>query len=299
MLTHFTLNDYNIGLRETLRNPDRDIVFSVSEHKTTGSHGEAVFGLDQSEAALLDGYLKMRSHMVTNTSQPLVFVTSTGKAMTQSAIASGLTSAFSQSGFMDSVNCTKLRKTTVTTIHKHYPDKRHNLSTHMCHRLPTAEKYYRINHKKDNTSEISKLIRYSNNTPSAVLGGQLVYERNSASVEPIELVRDNVSNTVNASSANEPTDVVQFEDNSANVVMPYQKRNLWSQENRNLVKETFRHLIDREKTPINEVTEILYKNPKLLEKFQNDLKLSGRSLVNAVKDKIRGFFRKKYGFKKR
>ena len=59
-----------------------------------------------------------------------VFITATHTKMTQSNVSSALTQAFSNSGFSERVNCTKLRKSAVTQIHGTDPDKRADLASH-------------------------------------------------------------------------------------------------------------------------------------------------------------------------
>ena len=59
-----------------------------------------------------------------------MFVNHTGIQMTQSNVASGLTSAFKKCGFAKRVTCRKLRKVAVTQVHSAHPDKKHDVAAH-------------------------------------------------------------------------------------------------------------------------------------------------------------------------
>ena len=79
---------------------------------------------------------------------------------------------------------------------------------------------------------------------------------------------------------------------------PYQKRIRWSTENRDLIFKKFASFVRNERTPIAEIEQTLLSDPVLHRKLEEDMNMRGRMLVHAVKDKVRSFFRAKYGYKK-
>ena len=79
--------------------------------------------------------------------------------------------------------------------------------------------------------------------------------------------------------------------------MQLQKRRLWSEENRAKIREKFNDMVMNQRVPIDEVRSALEEDKNLLAKLEKDMGLFGNSLVLAVKDKIRSFYRSKYGFK--
>lgn len=237
-----------------------DVVFTVAKHKTTTSHGAATLALNEHESELLSGYMHVRTGQQFADAQPFVFITTTKQQMTQSNIASALTTAFSHSGFSDRVNCTMLRKSAVTQVHKNNPEKRHDLASHMCHRTATAEKHYRIMEKKSNSVSCSQLLRDTFGT---------------------EQRPEQTLDSSNSSSA------------------PYLKKVLFSKETRDVIFAKFAKFVQQQKTPIADIQETLYSDPELVARLERELNLTGKALVNCVKDKVRSFFRQKYGFKKR
>ena len=193
--------------------------------------------------------------------------------MTQSNVSSALTAAFANSSFNDRVNCTKLRKSAVTQIHGSHPDKRAALASHMCHRVTTAEKHYRLVEKKSNTVACSQLLREAFNDSTHVPD---IDTEPTASSMPTE---------TGLSYTSLP-------------LAPYQKRIRWSIENRDLISKKFASFVKNERTPIAEIEQTLLSDPVLHKKLEEDMNMSGRMLVHAVKDKVRSFFRAKYGYKK-
>ena len=262
VLAHFSVQDYKDGLKQP---PDDEgnLVFTVAEHKTTGTHGAATLAVNDHEAALLAGYMAFRQLPQFSDAEPYVFLTLRKTKMTQSNVSSALTAAFRNSGFSDRVNCTKLRKAAVTQVHKAHPEKRHDLASHMCHRVATAEKHYRYVEKKVNSVTCS------------------------------ELLRQTLSTDQSTSSSD-----VHRDDDTQTCVVPYQKRFLWTKENRDLVFDKFSSFVAQQRTPIAAIEHKLLSEPELARKLEKDLQLSGRALVHCVKDKVRSFFRSKYGFKK-
>lgn len=262
VLTNFTINDYKTGLDQLARTNAESLVFMIAEHKTAGTHGAATLAVSSEEGKLLAGYMAIRQKCEIVSSSPFVFVTQTGKHMTQSLVSSALTAAFAASGYPERVNCTKLRKAAVTQVHSKFPDKRTDLAAHMLHRTNTAESTYRMIAKSTNTVACSKLLR----------------ETMSELPEP----------QTSAGCASEQ----EFH-------QPYQRRISWSIENRDLIRAKFDSFVKREQTPIKEIQAVLESDPVLLSKLELDFKLTGKNLVSVVKDKVRSFFRAKYGFGKR
>ena len=115
--------------------------------------------LIKTEAQLLQGYMRFRLLPQFADASAYVFVNTTKTPMTQSNVASALTVAFASSGYADRVNCTKFRKLAVTQIHQKHPEKRHDLASHMCHCVATAEKHYRLMEKKSNSVACTDVLR--------------------------------------------------------------------------------------------------------------------------------------------
>jgi hypothetical protein len=202
--------------------------------------------------------------------------------MTQSGISSCLTYAFSKCGYTSRVNCTKVRKAAVSEVHGNHPEKINNLAQHMCHLPSTAIKYYRHNDKKKNSIDMSNLLRNSL-SKATVLQDQQAHDVMNSDPE--------IGNVLE----NEPQNL-----NDVNIDNPlgFQvKRNVWSKENRDMVEIVFKKFITMQKTPINQIKETLLANADVLHKLEIDMKLSGDNLARVVKDKVRTFFRSKYGYK--
>jgi len=123
---------------------DGNMVFTVAKHKTAGTHGAATLAVITQEASLLASYVQLCARPQFMSAEPFVFITTTLTQMTRSNVSSALTAAFTNSGCNMRVNCTKLCKAAVSEIHKTHPDKHADLASHMCHRVATAEKHYRI-----------------------------------------------------------------------------------------------------------------------------------------------------------
>lgn len=272
VLTHFTIADYEASMKQAVVGAENH-VFTISEHKTASTHGAATLAVNSKEAKLLAGYMKLRKFPQFAKAEHFVFITATLSKMTQSNVSSALTAAFANSGFNDRVNCTKLRKSAVTQIHGNHPDKRADLASHMCHRVATAEKHYRLVEKKSNTVACSQLLRetFNDGTHGPDIG-----------TEP------------SVSSMQTETDLSFTSVPPA----PYQKRIRWSTENRDLIFKKFASFVRNERTPIAEIEQTLLSDPVLHRKLEEDMNMRGRMLVHAVKDKVRSFFRAKYGYKK-
>ena len=82
---------------------------------------------------------------------------------------------------------------------------------------------------------------------------------------------------------------------------PYQKQIHWiieNRENRDRISKKFASFVKAERTPIAEIEQTLLSDPVLHRKLEEDMNMSRRMLVQAVKDKVRSFFRAKYGYRK-
>ena len=258
VLINFSLSDYSTRKESD----DGSVVFSVCHHKTATVHGAATLAISADEAKLLAGYMKIRRLSQFPEASPYVFVNHTGSQMTQSNVASALTSAFGKCGFAERVTCTKLRKVAVTQVHSAHPDKKHDVAARMCHRLATAEKHYRYNEKQSNSVRCSNLLRQTLTQPSTTTS----------------LLRK----VVNVEAAEDGT--------GPESCTPYRKR-VWTAEDRDLVKQKFSSFVKREKTPIGDIQRVLNNDVQLREHLESSLGLTGHVLTKAVRDKIRSFFR--------
>jgi len=72
---------------------------------------------------------------------------------------------------------------------------------------------------------------------------------------------------------------------------------VWSRENRDIIFKKFSPLVAEQRAPLADVESILSADPDLIKKLENDLKISGKNLLRCVRDKIRSFYRSKYGYK--
>lgn len=304
VLANFKVLDYSEGLKESAKDGLSSMVFTVAEHKTAGSHGAATFAVDEEELRLMKGYFSMRNSYLASRlggrDIAYFFINNTGTRMSQSNIGCALTAAFLQSGYNYRVNCTKVRHAAVTNVHRQHPERAQDLAAHMLHTLGTAEKYYRHTKKKDNSVSMTTLIRQTLSKPGQV-GGQLP----ATSTETNHLNAEAEIDTDNIAQNESPNDTHNDADNENGVeksniepLFPYQHKNKWSIENRDLVRDYFSEMIQREKTPIAEVRLALDANDQLRLKLEKDFKTGGSALVHIVKDKIRSFFRSKYGDKR-
>jgi len=76
--------------------------------------------------------------------QRVRFCNTQGVKMTQTNITAALMKSFSDAGVKQKATCTRIRKTSVTRVHKAHPDHKHDVAVHMLHPLHTAEKHYRF-----------------------------------------------------------------------------------------------------------------------------------------------------------
>lgn len=60
----FTIVDYQQDVTEAVNAAAIDTLFTVSEHKTSASHGAATFAANPEEKALMDGYFTIRKGFV-------------------------------------------------------------------------------------------------------------------------------------------------------------------------------------------------------------------------------------------
>jgi len=103
VLINFSLSDYDARMVDD----KGSVVFNVAEHKTSSTHGTATICVNAEEARLLSDYLSMRYAVLQNFNSPSFFVSHTSKQMTQSTVASALSTAFVNIGIKDRVSCTK------------------------------------------------------------------------------------------------------------------------------------------------------------------------------------------------
>jgi len=78
--------------------------------------------------------------------------------MTQSTVASALSSSFGNSGYKQRVTCTKLKKCAVTNVHTNHAENKGDVVAHMCHRVATAEKHYHFIEKQINSLKCTQII---------------------------------------------------------------------------------------------------------------------------------------------
>ena len=107
--------------------------------------------IDRNETLLSEGY------MIINP-EPYFFINSTGSKMKAADVGNALTMAFHQSGYAKRVNCMTIRKTIVTYVHEHMPDKKGQLADHMLHRFGIADKHYKVWQKSKNTLECTNAV---------------------------------------------------------------------------------------------------------------------------------------------
>jgi len=260
---------------------------------------------------------------------PLVFITKHGGKLTQSLIASCLTKAFDKSGYKRRVTCTKLRKSATTLVFTTQKEHINSMASHMLHRPATQQKHYYLIDKKSNTVASTRLLRnaYQSaankaknistvNDNSAcdsfapVLNQSGLAMANHVGIEPVAVER-------NRSFATEMQPSTSFTDAAAPYVSdtvpefglgssrseapepdpqdspdrPYKKKIFWSIENKELVKAKFVHMVRCKLTPIDEIRQILSKDPVFVQKLEKDMNMTGKNLEVALRGKIRSFFR--------
>ena len=302
-LCNFTMSDYENGIRDAQIfdcNFDDGVTFTVTSHKTVTVHGPATFCVSKEESMLLASYIVMRKNLGIIVNVDNVFIKRTGTPMNSSGLAACLSTAFAKSGFSNRVNCNKLRKTSVSYVHTNHPDKRHDMSAHMLHRLATAEKTYRLVNKRTNSKMCSELLRkaYSVTSKTPVVISKVSAQPEIDGKSHLSHAETTEITPMADTGMEEETSVDDIDDPE---YMPeikgYIRRNIWTSENKDLVFQKFQTMIKTEKTPLADVKDMLMNDPGLYAKLEADLKQDGMSLVRVVRDKIRSFFRRKYGFK--
>jgi hypothetical protein len=283
VLLQFSLNDYDTGVKAS-RSANGDIAFTVVEHKTTTTHGEAILAVNAEEAAYLAGFIVLRTNLLVANARPFVFINHTGTKMTQADIGSALTSAFKRTTYKERVNCTKIRKAAVTAIHKQYPGQKGGVADHMCHRATTADKYYKCLVKKDNTFDSVQLIR-------GALTQQHVKISASEGPEPCHSGFLQVED-----SASVVCDIKEEYSVNDMYVTGSQKRCFWALDNTAAVRSAFADH-NSQSVRLEQVRLTLARHPQLESKLMLDLGMSGIVLLRCVRDKVRSFYRDKYGFK--
>ena len=108
---------------------------------------------------MIKQYLQMCKFYANDGTKPFVFINTSGFHMTQSNIASAMTTAFNKSGYMKRVDCMKIRKFIVTENRKLNPEMRTILAKHMLHKERTANNYYVVYEKSSNTSNCTDTLR--------------------------------------------------------------------------------------------------------------------------------------------
>jgi len=109
-----------------------------------------------------------------------------------------------------------------------HPDKQHDVASHICHRVATVEKHYRYVEKNVNSVTCSELLRQ----------------------------------TLSADKSKSSSDVHK-DDDTQTCVVPYQKRLLWTKENRDLVFDKFSSFVAQQHTPIAAIEHKLLSEPEL------------------------------------
>jgi len=69
-------------------------------------------------------------------------------------------------------------------------------------------------------------------------------------------------------------------------VPPDAKRVLRCRDSRDLIFEKFAAFTQKEKTSIVQIKEVPYSDPELVKRPENELNMTGRALVNCVKNKV-------------
>lgn len=303
VLCNFSVSDYEQGLKAQ-KVPATDIAFTVVEHKTATSHGEAVLAVNPEEAKLLAGYMIMRANLKTfGPAAPFVFINTTGSKMSQSNIGSSLTNAFQNSGYQERVNCTKLRKTVVTEIHKNHPDKKGPVAAHMCHREATAEKYYKIYEKQKNTFDSVQLLRNAfaevpDKCLSAVDDSVPINPSRVSSICKTTSVLDGESEFSDDDSDLIPDTDIEMAESDVELAEDLKKGGrLWSDKHSRDVQRLFSDFIDKHSAPLLDIDQRLDCLPLFKAEWSRALNRSGHALTRCVRDKVRSYYRFIYGYK--
>lgn len=136
-------------------------VVYVANHKTNEIHGAAPLVLNQN---LYDCYLNYLEHcrkciVLHNQSDSRnVFLTSKGRAVESSDLYSGLKLIWKKAGLSTNIGSTLIRKTVTTVVHKEMPQYKDMVAQQLCHRLSTAESYYKQQQKSSQMVEASKIV---------------------------------------------------------------------------------------------------------------------------------------------
>lgn len=133
-------------------------VISVTDHKTASNHGPAKIVL----TSILFGWLSLFTSdirpLVLEREQTNVFLSSRGEPLTSGQVSKAIQSVWMKSGLSSQINCTLIRKSAVSAVHRLVPDCRSNLADLMGHRLETATKSYRLADRNFTTVSASQTL---------------------------------------------------------------------------------------------------------------------------------------------
>jgi len=275
VLINFSLNTY-----EHATVSGNSLVFAVAEQKSGDTHGAATFAVNQEEATLLKSYMRLRKLERFDQAEPFVFINITGTQMTTSNVATALTTAFKNSGYKYSVSCSKVRKAVVTEVHDKFPDRKQDVADHMLHRLSTATIHYKYTDKQKNSVACSNLIRQAMSSTSQIGEDSQFQTSPSTSVQLLASASVQLPASASASStANNYSDTEDDTILADPYYQPYTKKVSWSAENRDLVRHKFDDFVQRQKTPIAEISAVLKRDKYLRKQLESSLKLSADKLA--------------------
>ena len=153
------------------------ILIKVSKHKTADTHGPASIVLTPTLYSFLNIYVhEVRSQVKSpesesnnDKSMEPVFVSWSGAKMGSGQISTAINAAWKKGGMEGHVTLTIFRKSNVFKVHKDKKEMKGELADLMGHKVPTAEKFYRLRKKEEACVEaannLASIIRESKKAP--------------------------------------------------------------------------------------------------------------------------------------
>lgn len=235
---------------------DGHYVISVSDHKTAATHGPAKVVLTQIIYSWLSVYVNDFRPFVMESGKESgnVFLSFRGEAMSSGQISKALQSVWGKAGLSSSINCTLIRKTAVSAVHKTVPESRADLTVLMSHRMETANKSYLLLDKNRATVAASQALA----NVIQGKGAQSTNDNSNKNADNEEQLDDTTSDGSDDSGLIPP---------SSNAV---KKQRLYSDEELSLIKSLCKTIVSSGCISAKRVTEALnttFAGQQLLKKF--------------------------------
>ena len=313
VLSELSLDDYGRALSTREPNSKTPFVVEVASHKTAVSYGPATISISESEALLMDQYLRMRRSVARESDR--LFINSTGKRMSTSNISNAINTSFTSAGMRKIVSCTSIRKFAVTVTHAKAPHMKSKLSTQMLHSSRTAEKHYLNVEKGKNAQEVGAFLRRltaplpsvaETATASVTTSNAVQHDEATEAQEDHRPAAATMEDDQQAQAPeHDPYDFTAYSNSehapetAPETAEKKTRMRVFSAEDDKLLEKIFFDLIIRKVLSMKDVKERLSKFPDLHQHFIDTLNDEGPSLYKRVYDKIRNLIKNRESLKRK